>query len=61
MEIRRFAGQEQEAHYLIKCIRDRIKQGYSYDSMAVLTRTNVGGRYTAEKLMDFRFPSGCGM
>ena len=56
VEIRRFAGQEQEAHYLIKCIRDRIKQGYSYDSMAVLTRTNVGGRYTAEKLMEFQIP-----
>lgn len=56
VEIRRFAGQEQEAKYLIKCIRDSREKGYAYSDMAVLARTNVGGRYTAEKLMEYQIP-----
>ena len=56
VEIRRFAGQEQEANYLVKCIRDARERGYEYNDLAVLTRTNVGGRYAAEKLMEFQIP-----
>lgn len=56
MEIRRFAGQEQEANYLVKCIRNARERGYEYNDLAVLTRTNVGGRYAAEKLMEFQIP-----
>ncbi len=56
VEIRRFAGQEQEANYLVKCIRNARERGYEYNDLAVLTRTNVGGRYAAEKLMEFQIP-----
>lgn len=56
VDIRRFTGQEQEASYLVKCIRDSVKEGYRYADMAVLTRTNTGGRCIAEKLMEFQIP-----
>ena len=56
VELRYFQGQEQEALYLIKSIRDAIKTGYQYSDLAILTRTNTGGRYIAEKLMEFEIP-----
>ncbi len=56
VELRDFKNQEQEALYLIQCIRNSLKKGYSYEDIAVLTRTNTGGRYAAEKLMEFQLP-----
>lgn len=56
VEVRAFKSQEQEANYLVKCIRDEVKAGYSYSDLAVLTRTNTGGRFAAEKLMEFQIP-----
>lgn len=56
VEIRMLSGQDQEARYLIHCIQDSIKRGGSYNEIAVLTRTNVGGRFFAEKLMEFQIP-----
>lgn len=56
VELRAFKNQEQEADYLVKCIRDSVKAGYQYSDIAVLTRTNTGGRFAAEKLMEFQLP-----
>lgn len=56
VELKDFKNQEQEALYLIQCIRDSLEQGYAYEDMAVLTRTNTGGRLAAEKLMEFQIP-----
>lgn len=56
VELKDFKNQEQEALYLIQCIRDSLEQGYAYEDMAVLTRTNTGGRIAAEKLMEFQIP-----
>ena len=56
VELRAFKSQEQEANYLVKCIRDSVKAGYQYSDIAVLTRTNTGGRFAAEKLMEFQLP-----
>ena len=56
VELRAFKTQEQEANYLVKCIRDSVREGYSYSDIAVLTRTNTGGRLAAEKLMEFQIP-----
>ncbi|MDO5344912.1 MAG: ATP-dependent helicase [Lachnospiraceae bacterium] len=56
VEIRCLSNQEREAGYLIKCIRESVKRGVPYHKIAVLTRTNVGGRFFAEKLMEFQIP-----
>lgn len=56
VELKDFKNQEQEALYLIQCIRDSLEQGYAYEDMAVLTRTNTGGRLAVEKLMEFQIP-----
>lgn len=56
VELRDFKNQEQEALYLIQSIRNSLKNGYSCEDIAVLTRTNTGGRYAAEKLMEFQIP-----
>ena len=56
VEIRQFTGQEQEGNYVIKCIRDAVSKGKQYADLAILTRTNVGGRYMAEKLAEFTIP-----
>ncbi|MDD2958378.1 MAG: ATP-dependent helicase [Lachnospiraceae bacterium] len=56
VDIREFANQEQEGIYLLKCIRDGLERGNRYSDMAILTRTNVGGRYIAEKLLEFNLP-----
>lgn len=56
VEIRAFKNQDTEANYLIKSIRDTISAGYRYSDIAILTRTNTGGRFAAEKLMEFQMP-----
>lgn len=56
VEIRAFKNQDTEAGYLVKCIRDAAQAGHSYSDMAILTRTNTGGRFVAEKLMEFQIP-----
>lgn len=56
VEIRAFLGQEQESAYLIRKIRNAVSEGARYGEIAVLTRTNVGGRFFAEKLMEFQIP-----
>lgn len=56
VEIRAFKNQDTEANYLIKSIRDTISAGYQYSDIAILTRTNTGGRFAAEKLMEFQMP-----
>ncbi len=56
VEIRRFNSQETENLYMLKQIRQLHEEGMPFNQMAVLTRTNTGGRSLAEKLMEFQVP-----
>ncbi len=56
VEIRRFKDQNAEALYLVDRIRKAKENGCDYRDMAILTRTNIGGRYIAEVLSQFSIP-----
>ena len=56
VEMRCFRDMEQQGLYLIHCIRQAVERGASYGDLAILTRTNTGGRYFAEKLLEFEIP-----
>ena len=49
-------GQREEALYVIDRIRLSHKKGIPYQEMAVLTRTNQGGRFLSEQLMAYQIP-----
>ena len=54
--IRKFRTQDTQVRYIIEMIRRAGEAGEPLSSMAVLTRTNTGGRYIAEKLMEYQIP-----
>ncbi len=56
IDMRQIPTAAAEALYIIRRIRLSIEEGRSPDEIAVLTRTNTGGRYLAEKLMEFEIP-----
>ena len=51
-----FAGPGQENLYLIKKIQDYIREGYRWQDIAVLFRTNTAGRLAVEKFMEYNIP-----
>lgn len=56
VEIQGFQGVLPESLYIIRGIRDALARGLRCRDIAILTRTNTGGRYLAEKLMEFQIP-----
>ena len=56
VDIRRFQGPSPESLYIVKGIREALERGLHYRDIAILTRTNTGGRYTAERLTEFQIP-----
>ncbi len=56
VDIRRFPGPSPESLYIVKGIREALERGLHYKDIAILTRTNTGGRYTAERLTEFQIP-----
>ncbi len=54
--VRKFRNQDTQARYMIEMIRRAAQSGETLSAMAVLTRTNTGGRYIAEKLMEYQIP-----
>ena len=56
VHIQCFKNQDHQAAYLIRCIQNASEEGRSYEEMAILTRTNAGARYIAEKLMEYQIP-----
>lgn len=56
VEMREFPNQGQEALWIINRIRASRNEGRPYSDLAILTRTNTGGRYLAERLMEFQIP-----
>ncbi len=56
VEIRRLNRAETEALYLVKQLRAAKESGTDWKQMAILTRTTAGGRYIAEKLLEFGIP-----
>ena len=56
VQIRRFAGPAPESLYIVKKIREALERGLHYQDIAILCRTNTGGRYIAERLTEFQIP-----
>ena len=56
VDIKRFSGPSPESLYIVKEIREALERGVKYKDMAILTRTNTGGRYIAERLTEFQIP-----
>ncbi len=56
VEIRRLADQKTEALYIVRQVRQAVSAGRGYDQIAVLTRTNTGGRVIAERFSEFEIP-----
>ncbi len=56
VDLRQIPSAAAEALYIIRQIRQSMQEGRSADEIAILTRTNTGGRYLAEKLMEFEIP-----
>ncbi len=56
IELHGFVNQSQENQYLLKKIQEYREQGYSYQDLAVLFRTNTGARLVVEKLMEYNIP-----
>ena len=56
IEIHGFVSQPQEYTFLAKTILDYVKEGYTYEDIAVLVRTNTGAGMPVEKLMEFNIP-----
>ncbi|MCR5161227.1 MAG: ATP-dependent helicase [Lachnospiraceae bacterium] len=54
--VRKFKSQDTQVRYIIEMIRRARQAGEPLSSMAVLTRTNTGGRYIAEKLTEYQVP-----
>ncbi len=46
----------EESEFLIRQIRDAVKEGMAYSDMAVLTRTNAAGRYLASRFLAWQIP-----
>jgi len=56
VDIRSFRDEETQLLYVIKGIRDARAAGTPLSEIAILTRTNAGGRQIAGKLMEFELP-----
>lgn len=58
VEIRCMKTPDSEALYILKYLRDHLssQEKNTEPEFAILTRTNTGGRYIAEKLMEFNIP-----
>jgi len=56
IELHAFANQTRENQFLIDKVREYHKEGYSYRDMAILFRTNTGGRLVVEKFMEYNLP-----
>lgn len=56
IEIHGFVSQPQEYGFLSKAILNYVEEGYTYEDIAVLVRTNTGAGMPVEKLMEFNIP-----
>ena len=56
IKLHSFSSQTQENTYIIKKIQDYLDNGYSHEDIAVLMRTNTGGRLLVEKFMEYNIP-----
>lgn len=56
VHVKEFSDVFEEAADVIKFIKKYQEQGIDYKEMAVLTRTNEGGRYIISKLMEYNIP-----
>lgn len=56
LELYGFAGPAQENLGLVKKVQDYIEDGYQYEDIAVLFRTNTGARLLVEKFMEYNIP-----
>lgn len=56
IELHGFVSQNQENAHLVKQVREYVDQGYSYEDLAILVRTNTGARLLVEKLMEYQIP-----
>ncbi|MDO4475822.1 MAG: ATP-dependent helicase [Lachnospiraceae bacterium] len=55
-ELRCLKDMETESLYIARLIRQSLEDGREPGQIAILTRTNTGGRYLAERLMEFSIP-----
>lgn len=56
VHIKEYPDVLEEALDIIKQIRHYQEEGLSFEKMAVITRTNEGGRYMTGKLMEYNIP-----
>ena len=45
-------NERDEAHYVVSTIREWVRQGYAYQDMAILYRSNAQSRILEEQLID---------
>ncbi len=56
VDIRCYRDMKDEAIDMIRSIQKTYQRNASYRQIAILTRTNTGGRYIAERLMEYEIP-----
>lgn len=49
-------NERDEAHYIVSTIRELVRNGYSYDEIAILYRSNAQSRILEEQLLDQQLP-----
>ncbi len=56
IDVSEFQNSIEENNKIISMISSYIDQGYQYNDMAILFRTNIGPRLLVEKLMEYNIP-----
>lgn len=56
IELHGFQNQSKENLGVIQKVQDYLKEGYTYQDIAILFRTNTGARLIAEKFMEYNLP-----